>query len=413
MKNLFLLILLYIFSSCSNSNKKVIEKYENGQIKEVHEYLLQDSTIYVKTCYYENGKIKSRGTKRDTITVGYWIYYYKKGHIKQHGNYIIDDSLNEGNWTYSYHIPKHDQQGNIIPEHKGWICSVTRNKREKLNLHVCRDGVWEFFHQNGQIKSKGTYKNGWSVGTWEKFAENGIKTEEMFFENKKRSGIWKYWYNNGDIKKIVDYNSDIEKLHSFWLDNGKQTLVEGTGTIFEINDDQDSIVTEYKNYLKDGRNFIYSFMTDIEEYVLDEENYYKMGKMHGVQKFYGNYGLTNKKRLSNTWNYVNDTLEGYSVGYYDGDTTSVSFFVNGMEQGIWKHFDENTKKLTMVEVWNKGKRHGIRKSFNYKTGIRELYEYFYEDNFIGEERFEEGILTKKRITNNNKHNFFTLKKRGW
>ena len=67
----------------------------------------------------------------------------------------------------------------------------------------------------------------------------------------------------------------------------------------------------------------------------------------------------------------------------------------------------------MIEVWNMGLRHGIRKRFDEETGQRVFFEYFYNDDYVGEEEFENGDLVKQRIFEGDEKKFWSIKRRGW
>jgi len=45
-----------------------------------------------------------------------------------------------------------------------------------------QDGLWERFHENGQLAYRANYKNGKLHGLWESFHENGkVKHRQNFF----------------------------------------------------------------------------------------------------------------------------------------------------------------------------------------------------------------------------------------
>ena len=46
-------------------------------------------------------------------------------------------------------------------------------------------GFWEYFHSNGQLSSKGKFKNGNQLGYWEYFNKDGTV-------NEKYTGTYKY-----------------------------------------------------------------------------------------------------------------------------------------------------------------------------------------------------------------------------
>lgn len=61
-----------------------------------------------------------------------------------------------------------------------------------------------YFHENGQIKTSGFYKDGKLHGTWISYDENGIKTAIGQYENGKKTGKWFFWSNS--LLNEVDFN---------------------------------------------------------------------------------------------------------------------------------------------------------------------------------------------------------------
>ena len=48
-----------------------------------------------------------------------------------------------------------------------------------------REGVWTFWHKNGQKRSEGPYKAG------------------------EQEGVWTFWYENGNVMKAVTYKNGV------------------------------------------------------------------------------------------------------------------------------------------------------------------------------------------------------------
>lgn len=53
-----------------------------------------------------------------------------------------------------------------------------------------------YFHDNGQVKTTGFYKDSKLHGTWTSFDENGVKIAMGQYENGKKVGKWFFWTNN-------------------------------------------------------------------------------------------------------------------------------------------------------------------------------------------------------------------------
>ena len=406
MKSIILIIISVNLLGCNNlkyPKEIIISKYENGEIRKKKIFSSKKDTINATLeVYYENGKIEKTGLAKDTIVYGVWKYYYENGNLKQVGEYEIDDSLNNGYWTYSYYKPIYDKFGNI--DEPLLFCSYDYRKREKKNIHVCRVGNWVFYHDNGNIKAEGSFVNGWSNGEYKEYYENRQLKLQAYYDKGERIGKWLYYYQNGQLQKTVIYKDSIEQIIDFFLENGEQTLSNGAGYTLE-KIDNDSIIKNYNNYLLHGKATEYTF--NGYNYEIREEVNYDKGKNHGELKYYNNTGSNDKERLSTLRHFYQDELHGYDLHFYDGKITEKAYFIHGKEHGIAKWFDMNTRKITLIEPWIMGKRHGIRKYFD-KDGVPELYQYFYDDEIVGRIEFEEGKIIETKIYEGDEKKFNEL-----
>jgi len=69
-----------------------------------------------------------------------------------------------------------------------------------------REGPWEAFYQNGQLRFMGNYENGKMEGPWEGYSENGLLHFKGKYKNGKYHGFWE-WFNADLLIFIV---SNIE-----------------------------------------------------------------------------------------------------------------------------------------------------------------------------------------------------------
>lgn len=368
-----------------------------------------DSTLFRYYEFYESGKIKRKGYLKDSIVIGYWEYYFENGNLKQKGNYIIDNASNLGDFTYSYHIPKYDENGKII-EKRLWMCSLELNQFEKNNIHSCKQGYWMFYHENGSLRSKGNFLNGWPDGVHIGYFDNQNIALRVEYKRGKPTGTWLFYYSNGQLMESVTFLDSEIVMNAFYLDNGTQTLRNGTGSTYRIDESGDSTVTEYKNHLQHGREYAYRKRFDNNnEYEISSEAHYVNGTLHGKVRYFGNYGKTYKERLSSESNFVHGKQHGYSYHYFNGKITSISLYLNDLEHGVSKRYNDNTGQLEISAPWVMGKRHGIRKYFS-PNGDPERYDYFYEDDNVGQVLFKNGKVSKTYIYGGDTLKFNTLDK---
>ena len=64
-------------------------------------------------------------------------------------------------------------------------------------------GNWVFYHSNGEIETKGKFKNGKRIGKWKYYHDNGNLKQISFYKDGEKSGIWStYDYDGNLIKEI-------------------------------------------------------------------------------------------------------------------------------------------------------------------------------------------------------------------
>ena len=67
--------------------------------------------------------------------------------------------------------------------------SLGKNRTDRNGL---KQGLWEFYFDNGIICSKGLYKNGLKEGYWE-YYEDGNLISKGSYKNDLADGIWEYY----------------------------------------------------------------------------------------------------------------------------------------------------------------------------------------------------------------------------
>lgn len=95
---------------------------------------------------------------------------------------------------------------------KETVYYITQQKyMEGKFLNGKRDSVWTAWLSNGQVWSKGGYKNGLEDGQKEVYHENGFKYYEGQFKEGKRIGKWMFYDKQGKLVKQIDYDENPPK----------------------------------------------------------------------------------------------------------------------------------------------------------------------------------------------------------
>jgi len=126
---------------------------------------------------FENGNKKMNGTFKEGLMMGEWVFYWpEENQILAKGQYVNGDGKGSD------------------PEYK--ISWIPKNGRE---------GVWEYYYQNGNQWFEKTYEDGIPMGEYLEWWYNGEKKEEGVFKGVDSSnwgfpvkvGKWTYWYETG------------------------------------------------------------------------------------------------------------------------------------------------------------------------------------------------------------------------
>ena len=106
-------------------------------------------------------------------------------------------------------------------------------------------GKWIELHENGELWTLSTYKNGIKDGKFIRWHENGQKMEEGYFKAMggtakayRWDGLWQYWDNNGFLKResshwvvgndelnIMTDKNEIKKVARYFYLKGLEGLV--------------------------------------------------------------------------------------------------------------------------------------------------------------------------------------------
>ena len=132
----------------------------------------------VSTATYKNGKLN-----------GLAKFYYKQNHKSEK-----DVLLSKGNCI------EHTSTG---IDYENFLVSSY-------------DGIWEWFYENGQISTRGSYKQYASAkdnifggaeeeGLWEWFYEDGTLKAKGNYKKGKQEGLWEWFYEGGNLKVRANY----------------------------------------------------------------------------------------------------------------------------------------------------------------------------------------------------------------
>jgi antitoxin component YwqK of YwqJK toxin-antitoxin module len=181
--------------------------WSNGELRVDNR---RDVEKHVITYFYESGmksaehRAEPRGA--DPQHTGWWGYWYENGQQKYALNLV--NAKREGPQVYWYENGQEMLTGNYLgglPD--GPLSEWDANGKETrlcsgngvtLNGYCTKEGLFTFWHENGQKKSEGTYLNGLIEGVFTVWHENGQKKSEGTYLKGRKEGVFTYWNEDGN-----------------------------------------------------------------------------------------------------------------------------------------------------------------------------------------------------------------------
>ena len=85
------------------------------------------------------------------------------------------------------------------------------------------NGIIVGYHKNGQVKTRGTLKDGVPHGTTTSWFDNKVKKSELRFKKGKNHGLQTFWFADGAKKEEGEYHEGSrEGLWTYWHKNGRK-----------------------------------------------------------------------------------------------------------------------------------------------------------------------------------------------
>lgn len=85
------------------------------------------------------------------------------------------------------------------------------------------------YFPSGRLELEYETHDGVKHGSFRRYYENGVLACESTYANGSRSGSFKFWFENGQIEVEGWVEDGIEYIKNSWLEDGTQTMKEGTG----------------------------------------------------------------------------------------------------------------------------------------------------------------------------------------
>ncbi len=263
-----------------------------------------------------------------------------------------------------------------------------------------KDGPFKEYHENGQLKREGVYKDGKLDGSVKNY-------------DKERITIDENWENGTLIDyKVIDYYGDSRQIYQevtyvHFFDGGpcisgpfktyyQNGRLKEEGMTSELSQDKHQLPDESEYHWggveeNDGWDDIMYNHPPIDEDVflqekiksglhgtyrmyyengqLEEEGTYKDGERDGLWKLYYENG-----QLFKEGTLKKGERHGPYKNYFDnGELWEEGTYKNGKQDGLFKLYHWETGQLSGGGVYKDGKKDGLWKSYSlYGTLLREL-----------------------------------------
>ena len=217
------------------------EYYENGQLKEIGEFIKAEE-VGIHKEYYNNGQLKSSTTFVDGNKIGLYEEYLENGSPSKKGNNgkkVSGFGASYGeieDWTYWEYY----SNGQL-------------EKKHTLDQNGSYTGNYVEFYENGELRFKGEFVDDDKEGEWYQF-EDGEK--------------YKFLYENGQLvksKKVNSINDPIEDQYYKLKFKNKCHKKVQVALMYKNSDDEwttkawFNIKPDEEVYLADTQNRIYYF----------------------------------------------------------------------------------------------------------------------------------------------------------
>lgn len=365
------------FSYYSNGTIHTETPYVNGAEKGM-EYEFNPKGEIITITEYQNGifvrqeKINRKDKNGDKQ--GLWKEFYDDRTVKSEGRY--QDNLKHGYWK-DYSV-----KGMLIGTYKYDKGQLVTDAEELADLEVKE----KFYpDSDGQIRFRGTYRDGKAHGTHIWFAEDGSIDSTKIFKNAYlvasgklnrkglRIGTWReYYYPGGELKGSGEYEQGYRSGE--WIYYFKDGSIEQRGKYTSKGKptdkwrwfyDSGQLMREekFKNGKEDGLLIEYSdsgkvitkgeFIDGLEEgeWFYEMGDHYQSGNYeYGMRKGVWIYIYLSNGKTRFEGEFFDDLAQGKHTWYYDTGVKKLEGkFVSDIKEGEWKRYNPDGSVFVTIE----------------------------------------------------------------
>jgi antitoxin component YwqK of YwqJK toxin-antitoxin module len=163
------------------------EYWDNGALDRKGNYINGEKEGYWEI-YYIDGELYSKGNYKNSLYNGEWFYYDYHGRLEyktlyKNGKRVTNLRIDESKKLF---IPrKLSGEGSRWEQWNNMQPIVDGVRINQYNNDGKEDGLWEYYHLNGNLNLKGNYINGKEDGIWYEYFIDGKIAMTILYKNGK------------------------------------------------------------------------------------------------------------------------------------------------------------------------------------------------------------------------------------
>lgn len=183
---------------------------ETGEVKETGRFK-DDKRVGTWKYYFENGEVEQIGDFANDKPQGTWRWYYENKQLRLEEEY--ENGFEEGVST------EYSDSGSVIAVGKyvegfkdgKWMYTIANLKEEGNYLEGEKQGAWkQTYLDNKKLAFEGEYLNGVPNGNFKYYYASGAIKRRGYYQLGLRQGIWEFFEENGESRLTIKYENGKE-----------------------------------------------------------------------------------------------------------------------------------------------------------------------------------------------------------
>jgi antitoxin component YwqK of YwqJK toxin-antitoxin module len=184
--------------------------YRDGNLKAEGSYK-NDLKVGQWRYYFPNGQIEQQGNYLAGNPDGFWSWFYADGQTLREEEYV--NGLEDGMSTEYNDTGAVIAEGSYIDGMKegNWTYTINDHKETGPYFEGRRNGLWKHYYlSNDQLSFEGAYENGLETGFHVYYWPNGEVKRRGNYSGGNRDGLWEFFDQEGKRIVTIEYEDGEE-----------------------------------------------------------------------------------------------------------------------------------------------------------------------------------------------------------